>query len=178
MGMLFNTDATIKLLSILNIRYNLTNLTQARRTADLAEYNSTKTLYQIWQDFNGGVAVLNIGNSPNGETNFKTLLTNYETDNGDGTLTSDVIRSHIVNYLKDNINCVAIEFFAIPSHQVIAHPRFHVPHPSGNKKYSGIVAVETVTYDKTPAFVRFNRTKGTRKGPSKTRRAAASRSRK
>ena len=176
MGMLFNTDATILLLKALNERYNPINL-PTYKNGDLRAYTQTTpvlTLYQIWQTFH-----VNLNTAgPNAEQHFSDLLTHYGTnDNGEGPSTADVIRSHLVEYLG-KANCIAIEFFAIPSHQILAHPRLHVPHPSGVNNFSGIVAIETVTYDKAAAFVRFNRTKATRRAPSKTRRPAAKRSRK
>jgi hypothetical protein len=155
MGMLFNTDATVLLMTTLNNRYNLTNL-PINKAGDLAAYNSPgMTLYQIWRTFGTS---LNTGSSPNGEANFSALLKDYaQVDNGDGTLTSDTIRTHLVTYLG-NANCLAIEFFAIPSHQIVAHPRFHVPHPAGSKtQFTGIVSIETVTYDKAASFVSFLR---------------------
>jgi hypothetical protein len=150
MGMLFNTDATVLLLKTLNNRYNITNLL-TNGPGDLVNYNNAgMSLYQIWQTFGTS---LNTGSSQSGEANSNTLLTDYAANNnGDNTSTADTIRSHMVNYLG-NGNCIAIEFFAIPSHQIVAHPRFHVPHPSGHNKFSGIVAIETVTYDKAAAFV-------------------------
>ena len=156
MGMLFNTDATILLLRTLNERYNLNNL-PTHKAGDLSNYNNgAMTLYQIWQSFHA--SSLNTGNSPNGEANFSQLLNDYHSnDNGTGRSTADAIRSNIVSYLQDS-DCVAIEFFAIPSHQIVAHPTFHLPHhPAGVNKFSGIVAIETVTIDKAAAFLRSNR---------------------
>jgi hypothetical protein len=161
MGMYFNTAATRLLLQTLNKRYD-------RSPQGLIHYgpidkplyqNSAKTLVDIWDTFNVNLNIAPTPNdpgSPNGYNNFKQLVHAYEQNNNGSSTTADFIKSTMVSYLTDP-NCNAIEFFAVPSSQILAYPPAYVDDPDHKGKHSCIIAVETVTYDKAAAFVRRNR---------------------
>ena len=155
MGMYFNTDATKLLIKTLNQRYDrsATGLSlNGPRDAPLYA-NAEMSLYQIWQTFR---VSLNTGASPNGEENWKTWLTAIMTNsNGSGT-THDVIKQAMVNGIADH-TCNAIEFFAVPANHIMAYFPSKVPDHDTHGKFTWVVAIETVTYDKATQFVRSNR---------------------
>jgi hypothetical protein len=160
MGMYFNTAATRLLLKTLNERYDRSpqGLALNGPTDKPLYNNSAKTLVDIWDTFN---VTLNIAptstdpGSPNGYNNFKRLIHAFEQNNNGSSTTADFIKSTMVSYLSDK-NCNAIEFFAVPSSQILAYPSATVSDPDHKGKHSCIIAIETLTYDQTAAFVRHN----------------------
>jgi hypothetical protein len=155
MGMYFNTPATTFLLQTLNARYGTSGTGLSAHRGDSGAYsNAALSLKQIWLTF--GVS-LNVSGSPNGEANWEAWLDGIvNIDNGLDTV-QNAIKKAMVYYLGDQ-NCIAIEFFAVPSKQILAHFPPHVPDPSTGK-YSYVITVETVTYDKVASFVRETRTR-------------------
>jgi hypothetical protein len=151
MGMLFNTQATITLMQTLNIRYgNTAQGLAANRTNDLNFLTAPHSLQQLWNTFN-----VNLGNPGNANLSHW-LTTSASIDNGLRASVHDSIRAALIAYLNDN-NCVAIEWFAVPSNQVVAHFPPRVPNPGGG--YSHIITIETVTVDKVGSYVREIRIK-------------------
>lgn len=150
MGMYFNTPATITLMQTLNTRYGTTAQgLAANRTNDLNYLNAPHSLQELWNTF--GVS---LGNT--GDTNLSNWLTaSTNLDNGQRITVHDGIRTALISFLKDN-NCIAIEWFAIPSKQVIAHFPPRVPDPASGM-HSHVIAIETLTVDKVASFVRENR---------------------
>jgi hypothetical protein len=152
MGMYFNTPATITLMQALNARYGTSATTglSHNRTTDLGHLNAGYTLQQLWNTF--GVTLTSAG-SPGGDTNLKNWLKASTTlDNGLATSVHDAIVQALKSYLADQ-NAIAIEWFAIPSRQIVAHfPPQVSDHTTG--QYSYVIAIETVTVDKVSSFVR------------------------
>jgi hypothetical protein len=152
MGMYFNTPATITLMQTLNTRYGTSaNGLAANRTNDLNYLNAPHSLQQLWNTF--GVSLGNPGNT--NLTNWLTASTNI--DNGLKLSVHDAIRLALIAYLGDN-SCIAIEWFAVPSKQVIAHFPPHIPDPSTGL-YSHAITIETLTVDKVASYVRETKMK-------------------
>ncbi len=152
MGMYFNTTATITLMKTLNIRYGAAaGGLAANRTTDLNYLNAPHSLQELWSTFH-----VSLGNP--GDTNLSNWLTASTTiDNGLRVSVHDAIRTALITYLGDN-NCIAIEWFAVPSNQVIARFPSRVPDPSTGL-HSHVITIETLTVDKVASFVRENRIK-------------------
>jgi hypothetical protein len=152
MGMYFNTPATVQLMQTLNTRYGATTAgLSANRTTDLNYLNAPHSLQQLWNTFE-----VNLGAA--GNTNLSNwLIASASIDNGLKVNVHDAIRIALIDYLSDN-NCIAIEWFAVPSKQVMAHFPSRVRDPSSGQ-YSHVITIETLTVDKVAAFVREFRVK-------------------
>ena len=162
MGMYFNTAATKLLLKTLNERYGRSARNGLAHWGPIDKplyQDPNKTLVDIWDTFNVDLdiaATANDPGSPNGYANFKKLIKAYEQNNNGSSTTADFIKNTMVSYLSD-AKCNAIEFFAVPSSQILAYPSANVPDPDHKGKHSCIITIETLTADRTAAFVRHNR---------------------
>jgi hypothetical protein len=161
MGMFFNTAATRLLLQTLNKRYDRSRQGLIHNgPLDKPLYaNPANTLLNIWNTFGVHLIIPPTATdpgSPNGDANLAQLLAAYQRNNNGSGTTAEFIKATMVSYLSDT-DCNAIEFFAVPSAQILAYAPPHIDDPDVKGKHSCIIAVETVTHDKAAAFVRHNR---------------------
>jgi hypothetical protein len=161
MGMYFTTAATRLLLQTLNKRYDRSpEGLIVNGPLDKPKYQApANTLLDIWTTFNVSLdipATPQDPGSPNGVDNLAQLFKAYQTNNNGSTTTAQFIKDTMLSYLSDT-SCNAIEFFAVPSTQIMAFAPASVDDEDNKGKHSCIIAVQTVTHDKAAAFVRRNR---------------------
>ena len=165
MGMLFNSDGTLRILKLLTETFsghNFTNLkNDAMFKAALGQPVATTSTYSAAQmihvDQDPGDAGNNIASQPSVTTNWGKWL-NYldahsgnDTDNNGVTMsTVQWVRTTIENALNDN-NCIGVEFFAVPGPTLAAMVPFQkVYDRTNNALYTIAIAVQTITVDKVP----------------------------
>jgi hypothetical protein len=160
MGMLFNTDNTLQVLSLLNGRYNDKNIDNVRTDVQiLRDYRTYKSIHSV-------AKALGLTNNKV-DANWKQWLDAVDAHDQGAAKGGVVIREAIAGFLEE-ADCSAIEFFAVPSNQlqILFPPK--VPDPKGPNKYSRIITVETLTYDKVAAFVRAQRKRNAGKAKKKS----------
>ncbi len=153
MGMLFNTPATVKLLQILNDRYGPVDPNDptkgVKNRGDVSfytgksagnNYNCAK-ITDVWNALK-----LSTGSAAS-DRNWIKWLTAIEAHQHGGTTSAWALREAIGVFLQDKF-CTAIEFFAVPSSQIIVYFPTKVLHVKNTKYHSAIITVETVTFDK------------------------------
>ena len=153
MGMLFNTPGTVQLLSVLNGQYGPVDPDDptkgVKNRGDVSFYTgkdannnyNCATITDVWNALG-----LSTG-KPSSDAHWIKWLKALESHRHGGTTSAWALREAIGFFLQDN-SCTSIEFFAVPANQIIVYFPPKVPHPSNANYYSGIITVETVTYDK------------------------------